>query len=403
MMMKANRFQNCSFVLAAFLACTTFSQEVKTLQPKEPRPHGAELQAAKLDPEVIGQIDVMFQEHIQEGHISGVVAMIVRNGAVGYLEEFGYRDIAAQSPMQHDSLLRIYSMTKPIVAAAAMALYEEGKFTLDEPISKHLPEWENVKVKADGESIDVLKPITPRMLMTHTTGISYDGFSKDTATISLDEFSKMLAERPLEFQPSTKHLYGYSIDVLGRYIEVIEGKTLDVVLDERFFKPLNMKDTAFWVQDPTDQQRMAEVYTRRWDGDLTVAMDRTEVFSKPSAMLGGQGLISTADDYARFCAMMLNGGEVDGVRVLKTETVDLMFEDHITEFLGNYGLGGWADGRGTYWWAGYAGTQFWIDRNTNTYVVYMVQKVGYQTPTEGRFRSLAKKAMQAGAEENDSK
>ncbi len=361
--------------------------------PTGVRAHGPEVAAAGLDLEAIEAIDVLLQEHVEAGHISGAVAIIVCDGEVGYREAFGSRDIEAGLPMEPDTLLRIYSMTKPIVGALAMTFWEEGAFGLDDPISAHLPEWKDATVSGEGGVEAMEREITVRDLLTHTSGISYKDLGTPIDRLPLGAVSQALAARPLSFQPGSAYLYGYSIDVLGRYLEVVGGDTLDVLLEERIFGPLGMGDTAFWVRTKADRERTAEVYTKRADGPLRVAMNRAKTFAKPKAMLGGQGLMSTADDYARFCGMLVNDGTLDGVRVLKAETVALMFEDHIESFDGTYGLGAWADGTGTYSWGGYAGTQFWVDREAGCFVVYMVQKVWYEPPTEGAFRALVKRAM----------
>ena len=244
-----------------FCAGVASGQEEVAAVRALPRAHGQEVEAADLDRDVLEEIDIMLQEHVAAGHLSGVVAMIVRNGEVGYLEEFGLRDIDADEPMRRDSLLRIYSMTKPIVAAAAMALWEEDKFELDDPISAYLPEWTDATVKSGAGPVAMNREISVRDLMTHTSGISYDDLAKRPSTMSLDEVSNELAQRPLEFQPGTKFLYGYSIDILGRYIEAIEGKTLDVILRERILDPLAMDDTQFWVRDGTDYETYCSGHT----------------------------------------------------------------------------------------------------------------------------------------------
>jgi CubicO group peptidase (beta-lactamase class C family) len=264
--------------------------------------------------------------------------------------------------MEKDTLFRIYSMTKPIVAVTAMSLWEEEKFKLDDPISVHLPEWAKVTVKENDEVVATKNQITPRHLMTHASGLSYDRSGMRLGrSATLSEFSEALAKRPLHFQPGTKFRYGYSIDILGRYIEAIEGKTLDVVMRERVLDRLAMNDTEFWVRDATDRDRVAKVYYKSRDGELKPAMSRSAALAKPSRMMGGQGLISTTEDYARFCQMLLNKGELAGQRVLKTETVDLMFDNHLKKIGKVYGLGGMVDAKGGYHWGGAAGTKFWID------------------------------------------
>jgi CubicO group peptidase (beta-lactamase class C family) len=198
-----------------------------------------------------------------------------------------------------------------------------------------------------------------------------------------------MAKRPLEFEPGTDFRYGYSIDILGRYIEAITGQTLDVVMRDRVLDPLGMDDTEFWARVPDARARAAVVYTKTKEGKLQPVLTQDQMMVKPSRMMGGQGLISTSADYAKFCKMLLNKGEVEGSRVLKTETVELMFENHLKDIDKVYGLGGTVDGKGQYSWGGAAGTKFWIDSERNAYGVFMIQTWGYEAPTYGIFRKLA--------------
>ena len=269
---------------------------------------------AELDRATIEELDRELQTAVDEKTLSGIVAMIERDGVVGYRETFGFGDIAAEQPMETDTILRIYSMTKPIVAVAAMSLWEEGAFTLDEPISKHLSEWKSPKIRVRGKLVPATTAITPRHLMTHTMGIRKGAVSPRPHLMSLDSFSRRLSEQPLASEPGTKYRYGYSIDVLGRYLEVIEGKSLDVILRERVLDPLGMTDTEFWIEDTGDLERTAQLYTRTEEGTLKSVLSKRMLRRKPKAMLGGQGLLSTTDDYAKFCRMLANGGtKLNGV------------------------------------------------------------------------------------------
>jgi CubicO group peptidase (beta-lactamase class C family) len=296
--------------------------------------------------------------------------------------------------MTKDTLFRIYSMTKPIVAVTAMSLWEEGKFKLDDPISDHLPEWKEVTVKQDDEIAPATTPITPRHLMTHSSGLSYNRRGVDLGReTTLSEFSQSRAKQPLNFQPDTSYVYGYSIDILGRYIEAIEGKSLDVVMRERVFDRLGMKDTEFWVRDSADRDRIAHVYGQPNKGELKTAMSSVGVMTKPARMMGRQGLISTAGDYARFCEMLLRKGEGKDKRVLKRKSVNLMLQNHLKKIGRVYGLGGTVDGKGGYSWGGAAGTKFWIDSRNDSYGVFMIQRWGYRAPTYGVFRAHVDKAI----------
>lgn len=337
------------------------------------------------------------QKQVDDGHVSGVIGLIYHKGERVYYESFGQRVIEEDKAMTKDALFRIYSMTKPVVAVAAMALWEEGKFKLDDPIAKHLSEWEMATV-TDGEKVVPAKnPITPRQLMTHSSGLTYGKQGLDLGReTTLDEFSKALAKRPLKFQPGTDYNYGYSTDLLGRYLEAVEGKTLDVILRERIFDRLGMKDTEFWVRKKDDHARIARVYHKGKEkgAQLKPAMSRSELLRKPARMMGGQGLVSTTEDYAKFCAMLLNGGELAGKRVLKNKTVDVIFENHLKDIGKVYGLGGIVDGKGRYSWGGAAGTRFWVDRSTESYGVFMIQTWGYSAPTFGVFRKQVERVLE---------
>jgi CubicO group peptidase (beta-lactamase class C family) len=194
------------------------------------RSHDKGGEAAGLNVDSLNTMDAAMQKQIDDKHVAGVIGLIGRNGKIGYFEAFGHRNIKADKSMTRDALFRIYSMTKPMVAVTAMSLWDEGKFKLDDSISNFCPEWKNVTVTADGKKVPVNTPIIARHLMTHSSGLSYDRANVDVGpTTSLKNFSESLAKRPLKFQRGPDYQYGYSIDILGRYIEAIEGKSLDVV------------------------------------------------------------------------------------------------------------------------------------------------------------------------------
>lgn len=367
----------------------------------KPRDHGDEAKAAGLKPEILATLDVEMQRHIAARNVSGAIGLIHRNGHRGYFEAFGWQDIEAGKPMPKDAIFRLQSMTKPIIAACAMSLYDEGKFTLDEPISKYLPEWKEPTVLENGKLVPAKFAITPRMLMSHSSGLYYGtieggpfsgGARRDAAT-TLESFSRDLAKKPLKFHPGTGWQYGHSIDVLGRYIEAVAGKPLDVVLKERILGPLKMEDTDFWVH-PENASRICQIYKQRKPGVLERGREASKLTEKPTLFLGGQGLCSTTADYERFCRMMLGRGDLDGVRVLKPKTVDLMFQNHVRPEVGRqYGLGGAVDGDGGYAWGGANGTQFWIDRKDNLFGIFMVQTQLYRAPTYNAFKRLVSQSL----------
>ncbi|MDG2122688.1 MAG: serine hydrolase [Verrucomicrobiales bacterium] len=350
--------------------------------------------AAELDAGVLEELSAAMAKQVEEAWVSGVIGLIAKDGEVGYYETFGKRVIEGEVAMGKDTLMRIFSMTKPIVAVTAMALWEEGKFKLDDPISKFLPEWENPTVREGAEVVAAKSPVTVRQLMTHSSGLSYARRGLELSEgATLEEFSKSAAERPLEFQPGTNYRYGYSIDILGRLIEAIAGKPLDVVMRERVFDRTGMDDTEFWVREEKDRGRVAVVYGRGQGKKLVPFMKVDGVMKKPSRMMGGQGLISTTGDYAKFCEMFLNRGELGGKRVLKAATVELMCENHLEAIGKVYGLGGMVDGNGLYFWGGAAGTKFWVNKTNESYGLFMIQRWGYEPPTWGMFEGLAKRAL----------
>jgi CubicO group peptidase (beta-lactamase class C family) len=365
----------------------------------DPRAHGDEATQAGLKPGVLEKLDDALQNAVDDKEVSGVIGLIHRNGARGYFEAFGRQDIEAQKPMPKDAIFRLQSMSKPVVAACAMALFDEGLFTLDEPISKHCPEWAEPKVLENGQPVPAKFAVTPRMLMSHSSGLYYgdiDGGSPlapDPAVrASLQALSESLARQPLKFHPGTAYQYGHSIDILGRYIEAVAGKPLDEVMQERILGPLKMTSTDFWVH-PENAARICQIYKQTKPGVLERGRDAGKLTEKPTLFMGGQGLCASTEDYERFCRMMLNRGELDGVRVLTAETVDLMFQNHLKPGVGQkYGLGGVVDGDGHYAWGGANGTQFWIDRTNNFFAIFMVQTQRYRAPTYNVFKRLANEA-----------
>jgi CubicO group peptidase (beta-lactamase class C family) len=373
----------------------------------KPNPHGDEATKAGLKPDVLAKLDLAMQQAVASKEVSGVIGLIHRNGQRGYFEAFGWQDIEAQKPLAKDALFRLQSMTKPVIAACAMSLYDEGKFTLDEPISKHCPEWAEPKVLENGQLVPAKFAITPRMLMSHSSGLYYGDIEKGArskagnegakftpvattsrdAKATLKSFSEGLAKAPLKFHPGTSYQYGHSIDVLGRYIEAVAGKPLDEVLRERILGPLKMTSTDFWVH-PENASRICQIYKQPKPGVLERGREASQLTEKPTLFLGGQGLVSSTEDYERFCRMMMNRGELDGVRVLKPETVDLMFQNHLKDIGMKYGLGGAVDGEGGYSWGGANGTQFWLDRENKLFGIFMVQTQLYRAPTYGTFKAL---------------
>jgi CubicO group peptidase (beta-lactamase class C family) len=347
----------------------------------------------------------------EQGRLSGTVTMVARQGKVVHFEASGMRDIAAGAPMQKDSIFRIYSMSKPITGVAMMMLFEEGKWQLNDPVSKHIPEFAGLKVYSgtDANGTPILKeqdrPMTMRDLMSHTAGFSYGVFS-DTPVdklqreadvlnndITLDEMIKRTATLPLLYQPGARWHYSISVDIQGYLVQKLSGMRFEDFLAQRIFKPLNMKDTAFYV--PQEKvSRFAEVYTYDKAGKLQPLRGGfNRDFTKPPMLpSGGGGLVSTASDYMRFCQMLLRGGEFNGVRLLSPRTVELMRTNVLPGNMptmapgAQFGLdfavttdvvaaGGYY-GKGTFWWGGAAGTWFWIDPANELIMIGMIQQMG---------------------------
>lgn len=367
----------------------------------QPRPHGAEAAAAGLKPEVLAKIDTEMQRHVAAKNIAGLIGLIHHNGQRGYCEAFGMQDLEANKPMAQDSIFRLMSMTKPLIALTALVLYDEGKFGLDDPIATFLPEWASPKVLENGQLVPAVRPLTPRMLMSHSSGLYYGQLEGTTGGgvaamayqagraggATLKEFSEAAAREPLKFQPGAGWNYGISIDILGRYIEAVAGKPLDEVMREKLTGPLKMVDTDFWVP-PDKVGRLCQLYRQPSPGVLEPGRQAADPKVKPTLFMGGHGMLSTVGDYERFCRMILNRGELDGVRVLKPETVDLIFQNQVPAPGQRYGLGGVVDGKGGYGWGGADGTQFFIDRTNNLLAIFMTQTDWYKAPTYNAFRPL---------------
>jgi CubicO group peptidase (beta-lactamase class C family) len=373
------------------------------------------------DPEALGfsssrlaRIAAWQQAQIDAGAFSGAVAAIARNGRVAYLRAVGFRDRAKTIPLRADAIFWIASMTKPVTSVAAMMLVEEGKLDLAAPVHQYLPELKDMMVgveaidPASGQSRLALelqkRPMTVEDLLRHTSGLVYfdhgntavhklyresglyvKGLARDG---TLKDFVSRLARLPLAHQPGEVWEYGHSADVLGRVIEVASGRPLDQFLDSRLFKPLGMVNTGFWVPP--------EKLARLIDPPVGAAILPDRDVSKPTTLFsGGGGLVSTAADYLRFCQMLLNGGELDGVRILSPATVRRMITNSLPPDIhfasgdmgprgsATFGLGfgirsdaasSWVPGSvGSFSWSGVWGTYFWVDPAEQLIAIQLIQ------------------------------
>ena len=378
-----------------------------------------------MSQEGLDELTAAMKGYVDRGELAGVVSLVARKGKIVHFENFGYRNLETKAPMEKDTIVRIYSMTKPIAGVALMTLYDEGKFQLDDPVEKYIPQFKDLKVaKEDGpDGMPVVEDqghkMTIRELMSHTGGLTYGFFSRSQVDTlyqkagvldpnsTLEQMVDKLGKIPLRQQPGSAWHYSVSVDVQGYLVEVLSGKTFDVFLNERIFDPLGMKDTAFWV--PADKaDRFSTLYVPDNEGKL-VPQPEGEYLTKPALFSGGGGLVSTAMDYLRFSQMLLNGGELDGVRILKPETVKLMHTNQLPEnipfinpMIGNpgnqFGLDfalvtepdGTTDhelGKGEYWWFGIGGTWFGINPIQETIVIGMIQSRGGRAARDARLTS----------------
>lgn len=322
---------------AALLSVSTPAVADPPLPPASPASQG-------LSPERLERLHVRLQQLVDEGKYSGMVLLLARNGKVVDWQTYGRRDVEQSLPMEKDTIVRIYSMSKILTSVAALILHEEGRLKLGEPVSKYLPALDTPKVMTGGTVkapvlVRAKTPITIKHLMTHTAGFVY-GFGKAPIDkmyqdaglwepSSLDEFVARVAKLPLAHEPGTRFAYGINTDVLGAVIEKVSGQSLDAFVEQRICKPLGMVDTGYDV--PADKMgRLAKVYQvkeARFKPMEPVAASFAE--KGRGFPTGGAGMFSTAGDYARFAQMLLNGGELDGVRILGRKTVELMTANHL--------------------------------------------------------------------------
>ncbi|EGP06803.1 class C beta-lactamase [Bradyrhizobiaceae bacterium SG-6C] len=368
-----------------------------------------------------------FQREIDKGTTPGVVSMVARRGQIGWFEAQGKQDPAGSAAMAKDSIFRIFSMTKPLVSLGIMTLVEDGHILLNDPLSKYIPEFagQKVGVERNGalEFALPVRPITIQDLLRHTSGISYEitgngmvqrmyikakPFRRD---ITNEEHAKLIASLPLMCQPGAEWNYSRSTDILGRVIEVVSGKPLSAFLSERILAPLQMNETAFHTAQD-NKSRIAQPFaTDPWTGDKVMLFDPLEI---PKMESGGGGLVSTAMDYARFCQMLLNGGALDGNRVIGRKTLTFMASNHLAPHVKvethllppghGFGLGfavrtdegmaPFAGSVGQYFWSGMAGTFFWIDPKEDLFAVFLSQGPGQRE----YFRTLVRSLVYAAVE-----
>ena len=400
--------------------------------------HGAPLPVSTpeevgLSSERLKRIDDILKQGIADRRIPGAVVAVARHGQLAYFKAFGMQNTVTQTPMRTDTIFRIYSMTKPIVSVGAMTLHEEAKFYLSEPVASYLPVLKDMTVAVGNlnsntgnnsvKIVSALRPIKIHDLLRHTSGFTYGFFGNSPARrmlkdsgmgdlnfrdIPLKEFVDRLAKLPLAYQPGTHWEYGRSTDVLGHLLEVISRQDLGSFLKERIFEPLRMVDTGFWVPE-ADWGRIAEPLENTSEPEL---IDITRV---PKLLSGGHGLASTAGDYLRFCQMLLDGGALDGTRILGPKTVQYMTANHLGTQISRagpyylpgpgYGFGigfgireadgisAWPGSKTEFFWGGYAGTYFWVDPTEKLVFVLMTQSVVNRNHYRMLLRNLVYQAI----------
>jgi CubicO group peptidase (beta-lactamase class C family) len=410
----AHRLLFCWLIFA--LSCAVRAGELPEASPES---HG-------VSPAKLAAAEQAVKDLIDKKEYAGAITLVARDGKIVEWQTFGLADLAKNKPMQKDTIVRIYSMTKPITTVAAMILYEEGKFQLDDPVSQYIPELKGLRVYVGPDKTEpARREITIRDLMRHTSGFTYGLFGDSPVdrmylqkrvldpTADLQQFVTKLSTLPLKYQPGTKFNYSVSTDVLGRLAEVVSGQTLDAFFSDRIFKPLDMVDTGFFV--PADKvARFAVNYGPEQNGaaGLRVVDDpqKSPYLKSPKFLSGGGGLVSTARDYARFCQMMLNGGKLEGTRILKAKTVGEMTRNQLPaaalpmampspgavpdKSLG-FGLGfgvrtpvGGAESEigGDYFWGGYASTGFVISPRNQTVIISLAQFLPLKTKLTDTFK-----------------
>lgn len=401
------------FVIAAFTSLGLHAEPLSRAVPED----------VGVSTERLGMINAYARREIEAGRLAGVVTMVARHGKIVHHDAVGKYGMDNDKPMDTDALFRIYSMTKPITTVAAMMLYEEGAFQLDDPVSKYIPELAGQKVIRDGVLVDAASEMTIVQLMTHTAGLTYGGIDEHPVekayaeaklfeSADLDEFVQKLGTIPLRFEPGTRYHYSVATDVLGVVVERLSGLSLDVFFAQRIFAPLGMRDTFFNVPEDKLDRLVSNHYWDREQGAMVLMSgDSGRPPTGVTLFSGGGGLISTAMDYMIFCEMLRKGGSYAGIRILGSKTIQYMTLNHLSDAVRNeaadeypayhlypgqgFGLGFGVitepqhvpviSSLGAYSWGGAANTKFWIDPEEGLVAIFMSQIMGSPWSDPTRF------------------
>ena len=407
-----------SFVLLVTLSGNLLGQALQAAKPEE----------VGMSSERLGRLTSAMQGYVDRDELPGTVVLVARHGKVAYLEAFGQSDREAGVSMKEDTIFRIASQSKALVSVATMILQEEGKLLITDFVGKYLPEFMKTKVAvAQGEGkyaiVDANRPIAIRDLLTHTTGVSYgngpaaelwekagiQGWYFANRDEPISKTVSRIATLPFDAQPGTEFVYGYSTDILGALVERVAGVPLDRFLGSRILEPLGMTDTHFYLP-AAKQDRLSVVYSSKEGGGLERAPDPGHMVGQGAyvegprkSFSGGAGLLSTANDYARFLQMLLNGGELDGQRVLTRKTVELMTSDGLRgkPFRNGQGFGlgfsvvkdlgarGQPGSVGEFGWGGAYHSTYWVDPTEQLVVVYFTQLIPARgVDDQGKLRAL---------------
>jgi CubicO group peptidase (beta-lactamase class C family) len=404
--------KSCAFVVTAIVAGAITLTAANELTPPE---------SVGFSADGLKTFQQAMRALVDEGKLANVETLVARHGKIVELDTYGVQNLTDRKPVTRTTIFRLASMTKPIVGVAMMMLWEQGKWTLDDPVAKHIPEFAGLKVATAAGDVPQTRPMTMRELMSHTAGFDVNaGYAKlklPNRSQPLQSFIDSLAKLPLAAQPGTDWRYGPSVDIQGYLVEKLSGQPLDVFLQTKIFEPLGMTDTGFWV-DPSKIDRVTSVFTYGPDKRLMTANAESQRGPgvKPAFLSGSGGLLSTIDDYFRFAQMVLNGGEANGKRLLKTSTVQLMRTNVLAQGVAvdtygpaQPGLGFGLDfaivmdpaaantpeARGSFYWGGAFGTWFCLDPVNDMVVIGMIQNVNGSSPTGGspQMRALSRKLV----------